>query len=273
MKKVLILLFIVMLCSVNVFCFSGCACAHNNLTEISDTSTCVEAGIITYQCDDCGQTIAKPGKKGKHDYSVKVSTDPSNCSVVYKCKYCDSNYTDKAANHTSSISGTYCTHCNGNFKELTIRLIKQTGTFISQKNVYELKNVGTTHTTILQYDVKNDMIWIIDVDQSSSNGLAAMGLLSNSVLWIGMMFKSEFYYSDSANYTNWIQGTINYTDLRYSNRTFALSVSNYSLPSSLVTSYSKVVHEMMWRGAITTTTMLFGTMLDVGKLGFTNIEK
>lgn len=95
---------------------SGCACNHTGyLNEISNTATCTEDGIKTFECLKCGEIVEKPSAAtGNHDFSIFVSNDATCTESGYKilqCSMCSqtSQVYSSALGH--DYQGCMCTRC------------------------------------------------------------------------------------------------------------------------------------------------------------------
>lgn len=104
MKKIFLTISLVILASLCSIAFAGC-CEHKWVFE-SDTSTCGEAGTITFKCRLCGDTKTEKGSPtGKHSEGTFIKiVDPTVSSggyYLYKCDTCGQEYKTK---ETKSIT-------------------------------------------------------------------------------------------------------------------------------------------------------------------------
>ncbi len=104
MKKICLTVNFIILASFCLIAFAGC-CKHNWVIE-SDTSTCGEAGTITYKCKLCDDTKTEKGSPtGKHSEGTFIKiVDPTVSSggyYLYNCDTCGQEYKTK---ETKSIT-------------------------------------------------------------------------------------------------------------------------------------------------------------------------
>ena len=116
MNKIVLLPFILM-------SITGCkqnnpSCFHYDRSIVSDTATCESDGVITYKCNDCGNTWTEVSYHKGHNW--KVTSDTSTCLEpgikTSECQNCHQVKTENVnAKGHSYYSYGICRYC-GEFK-------------------------------------------------------------------------------------------------------------------------------------------------------------
>ncbi len=87
---------------------------HNFVVEVTKAATCVDKGLLTYTCSDCGLTYTvETLPTGQHDYVAAV-TEPTcteDGATVYTCSVCGDTYSEPipATGHVPSAEAPTCT--------------------------------------------------------------------------------------------------------------------------------------------------------------------
>lgn len=126
MKKIFAIILIISL----MFLICACKpkCEHYNKELIMDTATCEVAGIKTYECKDCGETVEEYSQSIGHDFSLLLE-DTATCTSVgtktLRCSRCDKTITEESLKKSHNFNGgPLCIDCgtmSTNFKETTVR--------------------------------------------------------------------------------------------------------------------------------------------------------
>lgn len=93
-KKVIVALILFIAC----FVVTGCELGHTWEVKSKTEASCLETGLIEYECSDCGDKKSEPISALGHDWEILKMQD-ATCNesgfANYECKRCDETETEK----------------------------------------------------------------------------------------------------------------------------------------------------------------------------------